>query len=297
MWWRGLAVVVILQVAAALQAAAESTPSPGLPDFTSVLVTDLAGVIDPDAEARIAATLRTARTDPGTEIAVATIRSRAAYGASGTLASFATRLFNHWGVGDPTRNDGILVLVVVDDREMRIALGAGYDPVWDGRAQRVIDALMLPAFRDGDYAGGIEAGVQGVIDHIARPFRDGRDAPGIDDMPQVPGSGFPWEVLIFVVAGAGMFWWKLRDGVSEIWATLRPCPSCGGKGVTLTRDTVTEAGEDSEGRVLHRLTCPNCGWHRDRSMAIPSLRAQRETKSSSSFGGGRSSGGGASGRW
>ena len=297
MWWRGLAVVLILQVAAALQATAESTPSPGLPDFTSVLVTDLAGVIDPDAEARIAATLRTARTDPGTEIAVATIRSRATYGDSGTLASFATRLFNHWGIGDATRNDGILVLVVVDDREMRIALGAGYDPVWDGRAQRVIDALMLPAFRDGDYAGGIEAGVQGVIDHVARPFRDGRSGDSVDDLPALPDAGVPWDMLGFLAVIASWLGWRRRDRLREIWATLRPCPSCGGKGVTLTRDTVTEAGEDSEGRVLHRLTCPNCGWHRDRSMAIPSLRAQRETKSSSSFGGGRSSGGGASGRW
>ena len=55
---------------------------------------------------------------------IITLESQAPYAPDETLEEFATNLFNNWGIGDAARNDGILVLVLPDDRAMRIELGA-----------------------------------------------------------------------------------------------------------------------------------------------------------------------------
>ena len=58
---------------------------------------------------------------------IITLESQAPYAPDETLEEFATNLFNDSGIGDATRNDGILVLVLPDDRAMRIERGAGYN--------------------------------------------------------------------------------------------------------------------------------------------------------------------------
>jgi uncharacterized protein len=75
-------------------------------------------------------------------------------------------LFNQWGIGSPQRNDGILVLVAVKDRDMRIELGKGFPRAADGTAKSIIDNTMLPQFRNNNYNNGIELGVNRVIDRL-----------------------------------------------------------------------------------------------------------------------------------
>lgn len=290
MIWRALAIVLAL----ALPGAAQQMPEP-----LSPYVSDFAGVLDDAAEARLTAHLQALRADPGVEVAVVTVARLADHGGA-ALEPFATALFNAWGIGDAQANDGVLLLLAVDDRAARIELGAGYPPVWDNRALRVMDALMVPRFADGDYPAGLETGLQGLEDYILRPFKDGVAVTGTDDMPEAPGSGLGGDLLIFLAFVAGIFgWqgWRARHRIGDMAAVFRPCPTCGGRGVVVERETVLEPGEATPGtlRVIRR--CPDCGWHRDRSETVPSLSSQRDTGSGGGFGGGRSSGGGASGRW
>lgn len=305
---RALLVALVLlgaQLAAAMIAPAALAQTPpaaaSLPAPISNTVSDFANLLDNAATARLVAQLDALRMDLGVEVAVVTVQRRADYGKQPDIERFATDLFNAWGIGDATRNDGILVLLAVEDREARIALGAGYPPVWDGRAQRVMDAIMVPRFAAGDYPGGLEAGLEGLEEHLIRPFKAGQSFSGTEGMPEPPRSGIGADLLAFlafVLAAFGYVVWKGRRTVGDILSVARPCPSCGGKGVEIVRETLEEAAETSTGTRLVQRRCPSCGWHADRHESIPSLAAARKSASSSSgFGGGRSSGGGASGRW
>jgi len=119
-----LLLAVLLPFAAIAQNTAEEKPP--YPAFYSGLTNDFANILSDEAEARINAELQAARDSRGLEMAVVTIRSREDYAPSTGIAQFAARLFNGWGIGRPDINDGILLLVAIEDREMRIALGSGY---------------------------------------------------------------------------------------------------------------------------------------------------------------------------
>lgn len=142
------------------------------PDYRSTYVNDFADLIDAETEARITGMLKEVERERGVEMTVVTINSRLEYGDFASIEDFATGLFNHWGVGNARRNDGIMVLVARQDRDMRIELGDGYPPVFDDRVKNVIDHYFIPWFRQGDYARGIEAGVAETIKRTALEFTD-----------------------------------------------------------------------------------------------------------------------------
>ncbi len=142
------------------------------PDYTSVYVNDFADLLDPETEARIEQALQQVKADRGVEMTMVTIHSRTDYGNSPSIEDFATNLFNYWGVGDATRNDGIMVLVAKSDRDMRIELGAGYPAIFDDRVKRVIDHHFIPFFRQDRYAEGIESGVVETIKRTKLEFTD-----------------------------------------------------------------------------------------------------------------------------
>lgn len=261
-------------------------------------ISDYADLLPPEAEARVAAALQAARKETGVHIVLATIEAQADYGGKGRFADFATGWFNAWGIGDKQRNDGILILVGRADREVRITLGDGYDVIWDGRAQRVIDTAMLPAFRDDDYARGLEEGVDSAIERLARPFA-AKEAVTAD-------SGFPqpsvWEAIIPVlltVFGVGAVLMAIfRKGLGDFVMRIRRCPNCGLRHVKVTRRTTKKPGEKTKGVGVRHAKCSNCGFDRQTSYSLPSKEESRSSSSGSSgFGGGSSGGGGASGKW
>ena len=285
MMLRLLAVLLVL----ALPSRAE--PPPQLTETVS----DFAEVLQQADEIEISDQLSGLRQDPGVEVAVVTIDSPAAYGGPEPLAAFAKALFNAWGIGDARRNDGVLVLLAMEDREMRITLGSGYPPVWDGRAQRVIDALMLPKLAEGDTAGAIRAGLQGIEDHILRPHRAGAVFTGTEGMPEPPSDfgGLDFALFAAVILGAGgLIGWQNRHRIGDRIAIRRPCPNCGRIGVVL--ETLPR---DLSGNAILRRNCPNCDWHEDRAQTPAETRAADDDRDDGGFGGGQSSGGGAGGRW
>src|SRR5690606_889190 len=124
------------------------------PASVDLYVNDLAGLIEDGDETALRSDLSALFADTGVEMTVLTIGSRREYDPSPSLEAFATGLFNSWGVGHPERNNGILLLVVRDDREIRVELGAGYNQGYDVYAADII-GRMTPAFRAGDFSGGI----------------------------------------------------------------------------------------------------------------------------------------------
>lgn len=262
-----------------------------LPDPISDTISDFAGLLTPDQAARIDTALRAGREETGVHVVVVVMNRIADHGGvDQRIEDYAKALFNQWGVGARARNDGIMILIARQDREMRIALGAGYESVWDNAAQRVIDRDMLPAFREDRYGDGIESGVAATFAIIVAPHQAGQPAPPAD------GSGMFEDMIgVSVVIGSfaliGYLIW--RDFLSVALVRLRRCPSCGNRSLRAQRTVLTPATNTADGLTQIVTTCRTCDHATTRTRRI----ARRDASSSGGFGGGSSSGGGASGRW
>ena len=90
------------------------------------------------------------------------------------IADFGTQLGRHWGIGQKDKNNGALLIVVSGDRKVRIEVGYGLEErLTDAASHQIIQADILPAFRGGDYARGIENGVDAILGVIqGDPSRD-----------------------------------------------------------------------------------------------------------------------------
>lgn len=259
----------------------------GLPEPLSDTVSDYADLLDADQEARLSNTLKAARDETGVHIVVVTMGSIKTFGGlEQSIETYSKLLFNTWGIGDAARNDGIMILVAKGDREIRIALGAGYDAVYDGLAQRVIDREMLPAFRQDRYAAGIEAGTLATIDRLARPFATHTPPAPIAEPSQLPTYG------LFGLGSLGMLLFAFRRNIGNMISRFRACPSCGQKGLSRVHTVQITATELRSGEGTEITRCKFCNYEHRESYTIPQI-----SRSRNGFGGGRSSGGGASGRW
>lgn len=254
------------------------------PDYSRITITDQADLLSDAQEQALDARLTALRRQTGIELAVLTLTSQTPYAPDQSLESFATGLFNHWGIGDAKRNDGILVLVLSQDRAMRIELGAGYGRDWDRVASSVIKQSFVPSFSSEDYATGITNGVDDVIASIAQPFHDGSAAPA---------SGGGISMLMVFAAIAGSIVIVARRGLSDVLTRLRRCPVCGNRTLRRKRKTLHNATRTSQGSGEMTTWCTNCDYRN----VQPFFISQSTSPSRSSFGGGRSGGGGASGRW
>ena len=139
-------------------------------------VLDTANMID-DADARTIKQLADKLlTDKGAPIIVVTIESMAQHGGAGLrIETFARLLFDQWGIGpvklgETQWNYGILLLVSQQDRKARVELGAGWKREKDAVAQKIMDEMIIPRFKSGDFSGGIVAGVES-LDKMARDLQ------------------------------------------------------------------------------------------------------------------------------
>ena len=146
------------------------------PDYQELYVNDFANALTDGEANEIRTKLIELRDKRDIEFTVVTISSFWDYGYDGRIEPFATGLFNYWGVGDAGRNDGVMMLVSIDDRVMRLELGAGYSRDKDAQMKDIIDSVILPLFRDGDYASGISDGVDEVILNITGSWPGEYDA-------------------------------------------------------------------------------------------------------------------------
>lgn len=254
------------------------------PEYERTTITDQADLLSDEEETALDARLAGLRRDTGVELAVLTLLSQTPYAPDDSIETFATGLFDYWGIGDATRNDGILVLILSEDRAMRIELGAGYGRDWDRTAAEVINRSFLPGFESGDYASGISTGVEDVIASIALPFSGGQEAPASSEPPM------GWIVFTAIF---GSLLLMARQTIGD-WATrFRRCPNCGHRTLNRKRKVLRKASRNSEGNGEVLTRCSQCSYRDQRTYAIPRTRSS----SSGSFSGGRSGGGGATGRW
>lgn len=116
------------------------------------------------------------------------------------IAAFANRVGNTWKIGRQGVGDGVLVLVAKDDRKMRIEVAKSLEgAIPDIAAARIIDQTMKPRFRDGDFAGGLNAAVEQLRARIANEALPAPAAPANGASGQ---ASFDWtELAIFLFFG------------------------------------------------------------------------------------------------
>jgi uncharacterized protein len=139
-------------------------------------VLDTANIIEDTDGQKIRQLADKLLTDKAAPIVVVTIESMAQHGGAGLrIETFARLLFDQWGIGperlgDTQWNYGILLLVSQQDRKARIELGAGWKRDKDAVAQKIMDEMIIPQFKSGDFSGGVVAGVEG-LDKMARDLK------------------------------------------------------------------------------------------------------------------------------
>ncbi len=273
------------------------------PDYESIYVNDYANIIDEQTEKRLTDQLTALRQDHDVEATVLTIGSRKTYGDSPSLEYFATGLFNEWGIGNSERNDGILILVIRDDREMRVELGSGYGSGFNRVAKETIENYFLPSFRNGNYARGIERGTTEIIRRIALPFAKGKPEPVVKKSSRrAPKSGLLVAIFLLVpvfLIGLTIALFSFRRQIRKLWLFFSKCPNCGRYGLRTIDRTLKPPTKTSGGEGLSITTCLYCDYSDSSTYTISRLPDPSDSSDSSrgSFGGGSSSGGGASGRW
>ena len=160
-------------------------------------VNDFAKVLRVNTYNNLGNTLREFNTKTGAEIAVVTVKDM------GGLDEFtyAVELFKEWGIGSKERDDGILLLVAVQERRLRIEVGYGLEHIiTDARAGQIADQYMVPYLRKNDWDTAISQGTLAIASIIAEEKGitvDGQIA--VQQLPQSRSSSKGLPLVNFIV--------------------------------------------------------------------------------------------------
>lgn len=181
----GLVALVLLLLAGVARADVSYPGRPGAREF----VYDGAKLLSSADAAAVQQLADTLLTQKNVVLVVATIDSMSSYGAGGwPIERYAMNLFDEWGLGSPDHNYGILLLVSKGDRKARIELGKAYNRERDERAASIMSSAIVPRFKQGDFSGGILAGVK-ELDAMARDARASYRAPVTVSRTPAPPPG------------------------------------------------------------------------------------------------------------
>jgi uncharacterized protein len=149
-------------------------------------ITDEAGVIAASDEGRIESSLQDYYTRTKGEVAVVIIRTL----RNASVEDYAEDLFGAWGIGNKDKDSGVLLLVAVDQRKMRIETGYGAGAeLTDVEADDILESQVRPRLQASDYAGAVDAGQRAIRaalgdeqadaapPPVAQPGGAGRQAP------------------------------------------------------------------------------------------------------------------------
>ena len=156
-------------------------------------VTDLTATLDPAQVQGLDASLAAFEKGKGSQIAVLILPTT----QPETIDQFSIRVAEVWKLGRKGVDDGVLLLIAKDDRKLRIEVGYGLEGALnDATAKRIVAEIISPAFKQGDFYGGIEAGVNAIIKVIeGEPLplpaqQSAAQSAGTDSLGNLLGVGF-----------------------------------------------------------------------------------------------------------
>lgn len=156
-------------------------------------IVDNAGIIDPAERQQLTQKLADFEAKSSDQVVVVTVPSL----NGEDIESYSNRLFRSWALGQRQENNGILLVVAPNDRKVRIEVGYGLEgTMTDALSSVIINGAIIPAFRTGDYSGGIVQGVDGILsvlsgDAAELEARAKRNA-------QTSSNDVDWVAVIFI---------------------------------------------------------------------------------------------------
>jgi uncharacterized protein len=177
-----------------------------LPTLTQP-VNDLAQVIDASDAAAMDRMIRALQTATADTVIVASVKTFAPFGS---IEEYAVKLYERAGIGAKGKDNGVLILVAVDDRRARIEVGYGLEGfLTDGVCGEIIRTSMLPAFRRGAYGEGLVAATTEVVSRIAKERNISiadLPQPRAEQAPHISGAGAAAIVKVIFVVIVIIFW-------------------------------------------------------------------------------------------
>ena len=289
--------------------------------FLTGRVVDEAGILSEAARARLTAVLKAHEDATTNQVVVLTVPTI----GSQSIEEYAGKVFERWRLGQKDKHNGVLVVVVPQDRKMRIEAGYGLEgELTDGTAGQIIRTWMTPTFKAGNYDKGVEDGVAAIIarlegrgepaDRAPLPAAAAGPASSINVLAEavskviwIPVGAFLFGIIgLFTVIGVltpGVGWF-LYVFLIPFW-TLFPIMIVG------SRATVVLLAAYVIGFPIAKLRVRNRPWYLKAAADLkntgttsiggftfrPGGSSRGSGSSSFSGGGGRSGGGGASGSW
>jgi uncharacterized protein len=199
----------------------------------SARVTDLTGTLTPAQRVALENASAAIEREKGAQVAILMLPTT----QPETIEQFGIRLAEAWKIGRHGTSDGVIVIVAKNDRKMRIEVGYGLEgAIPDALAKRIVAEKMAPRFKEGDFAGGLDAAVAALGGLIRGEALPAPRAPQADTGGGDDGALWLFAAIVFAgvfnrllglagsllaaaVAG-GLAWWVFGSMLAAIIAAL-----------------------------------------------------------------------------
>lgn len=167
----------------------------GAPDFPELTgrVVDQAGMLPPEQEASLTQMLAAHEEATTNQVVVVTLPDLQGY----SIEDFGYQLGRHWGIGQEGKDNGALLIVAEAERRVRIEVGYGLEgELTDAAAATIINQIITPAFRQGDFVGGITQGATAMVQVLGGELvltPTGKARPAAEDRPNL------FAVILFFI--------------------------------------------------------------------------------------------------
>jgi len=173
--------------------------APEFPELTGRVV-DQAGLLSAAVEESLTGDLQRHEAETTNQVVVVTLESLGGY----DIADYGFQLGRHWGIGQEGKDNGVLLIVAPSERKMRIEVGYGLEgALTDATAKSIIERVIVPKFKSGDFEDGVREGVAAILDVLGGEEWSGTDQTSDQDeltfLEIVMIAAF---LIIFVV-----LWW------------------------------------------------------------------------------------------
>ena len=172
-------------------------------------VVDQAGVMSEASKRDVEAKSKALEDKSGIQLVVATVKSL----QGGDIETYANQLFRFWKLGEAKVNNGVLLLVAPNEHKVRIEVGYGLEgTLTDALSSVIITSAIIPRFKAGDFSGGIERGVDGIISvlttdaaewHKKASVRADTPSGGFEALLQFLLFGLVFVVVWYLIWNAG----------------------------------------------------------------------------------------------
>ena len=161
-------------------------------------VNDYAGMISSQAKSDLETKLYQLEKSDSTQIFILTIPSL----EGDALEDFSIHVFDKWKIGRKKLDNGVMLLISKNDRKVRIEVGYGLEgKLTDLISGQIIDNIITPAFKSGDYDKGIIEGTDALISVVRGEYKAGESGSGFPEVRSVSKTGFYFILFLLVIIG------------------------------------------------------------------------------------------------